>query len=120
MSEELLARLLALLASGRLGYSIDRTADAIDSGRSMVYQVLNSGALVGRKFGDRTIVPVWEIIRFLDALPPYKSPSENKTELGLAADHGEGQLLDPIHNGGVNAKQELGGPLSSPRRRGKK
>ncbi|MEK9967977.1 MAG: hypothetical protein VW600_02500 [Ferrovibrio sp.] len=103
MSDELIARILALLASGRLGCSIDRTAEVIDSGRSMVYQVLNSGALVGRKFGDRTIIPVWEIIRFLDALPPYKSPSENLTRPFVDTGVGKARVHDHKDENTVNA-----------------
>ena len=73
MTDELFAKIVAALTERQIAYSVSHAAEATDCGRSLIYQALGRGDLIGRKLGDRTILPIWEIIRWLDSLPAYKS-----------------------------------------------
>jgi hypothetical protein len=55
-----------------LGYSPARLAKLTSISRGKIYESLNTGDLVGRKCGNRTVILHGDAIRWLKALPLYK------------------------------------------------
>jgi hypothetical protein len=55
--------------SDRLAYSIDGVSDATDSGRTKIYEWINSGRLRAKKLDGRTIVLAEDLKTFLTSLP---------------------------------------------------
>lgn len=53
----------------RLALSIGESAQACGLSRATLYRLIQSGAIVPRKCGHRTLVPVAELERFLGSLP---------------------------------------------------
>lgn len=62
----------------KLAYSIPELAKYTSLCRNGVYDALNSGELIGRKFGNRTIVLRSEAMRWLKSLPKYQPENLNQ------------------------------------------
>jgi excisionase family DNA binding protein len=54
---------------GRLSFSIIEAAAMTGLGRDAIYRAINSGHLVARKVGNRTIINRHDLERFLHSLP---------------------------------------------------
>ena len=63
--------ILAALKAHKLAYSIDSLQQAVDVGRSTIYEELNAKRLVAKKCDKITLVPVWEAVLWLLNLPDY-------------------------------------------------
>jgi hypothetical protein len=50
-------------------FSVSEACAIARMGRTVFYQAINSGALIARKRGARTLVLASELERFIDALP---------------------------------------------------
>jgi excisionase family DNA binding protein len=55
-------------------FSIEDAMNALDTGRTKLYQLINSGELKAHKLGRRTIILRKDIDEFLSTLTPYRSP----------------------------------------------
>lgn len=59
---------------GRLAYSIDGLAEAIEgAGRSKIYEEIRLGRLKAKKLGSRTIVLAQDAKAYLSQLPDLKA-----------------------------------------------
>jgi Helix-turn-helix domain len=57
----------------KLVYSIPDVMAATDAGRTTVYRAIQSGELVARKRGRRTIILADDLRRWLNSLKPLKA-----------------------------------------------
>lgn len=63
------------LRLAKLAYTIDEVSKITSIGRTSIYSRLQSGELVARKCGNRTIVVAQDLQDFLDGLTPIHSKS---------------------------------------------
>jgi excisionase family DNA binding protein len=57
------------IATNRAAYSIAETLALTGLGRDKLYRLINSGELVARKSGRRTLILASDLQHFLEALP---------------------------------------------------
>jgi excisionase family DNA binding protein len=72
-----------------LAYSIVEACEASGVGRTSIYEAINSGKLIARKNGRRTVILCDDLRRWLQSLPVTNSNSV------LAS-----QTSDPLQSGG--------------------
>ena len=60
-----------------LALSIEEVQKISGLGRTKVYQLINSGSLIARKSGKRTLILRSDLEAFLTNLPSYASPNTN-------------------------------------------
>lgn len=53
---------------GKIFYSVPEVASALGVGRSMVYELMKSGALESGKIGDRRVIPVESVTAFAESV----------------------------------------------------
>ena len=56
----------------RLAYSIEEATEAANTGKTALYEALNSGELSARKRGRRTLILAADLRRWLEKLPPLE------------------------------------------------
>lgn len=57
----------------QIALSPAEAAAALGVGRTTLFKLIRSGEINAKKSGGRTIIPVAELQRFVDALPPTHS-----------------------------------------------
>jgi len=57
---------------GNLSYSVTQAAKKTSIGRNSLYEALNDGNLLGRKYNNRTVILHDDLIEFLKSLPLYE------------------------------------------------
>lgn len=78
-------RLLAHLGAIKLAYSVDELAEITPLSRFYWYQVINVGELEAQKGGEKTVVLLWHLLEFLNALPPYQTAPDKTKRSAKAA-----------------------------------
>ena len=68
----------------RIALSPAEAAAAIGLGRSKLYELMRAGEINAKKSGGRTIIPVSELQRFIDALPQTPNAQTNFSAGGEA------------------------------------
>lgn len=59
-----------------VAYDVNGAAAASGLGRNVIYDAMNSGALVARKYGRRTVIMRDDLVRWLTAFPAYAPSRE--------------------------------------------
>jgi len=59
----------------RFGLSVDEAAAAVPTSRSQMYEFIGEGRIKTKRLGDRLIIPVAELARFIDSLPNGETPT---------------------------------------------
>lgn len=80
LSKYSVLQILMLLQKGVLAYGPDTIAPAVNSGKTKIYEELNSGRLRAKKLGDKTIIPFWSAIDWLESLPDYPASASASTD----------------------------------------
>ncbi|MFN4163569.1 MAG: helix-turn-helix domain-containing protein [Ferrovibrio sp.] len=60
--------------TGRLGYAINEVKTVLPLGETKIYEELKQRRLRAKKIGDRTIIPIWDLVEWLENQPDYQSP----------------------------------------------
>lgn len=55
----------------RMAVTVDEAAYLTSLSRSCIYNMLNSGRILGRRIGRRTMIEITELQRFISELPYY-------------------------------------------------
>jgi excisionase family DNA binding protein len=61
------------IATNRAAYSISEALALTGLGRDKLYRLINSGELVARKSGRRTLILASDLQHFLEALPKMRT-----------------------------------------------
>lgn len=61
----------------QLSLSIEEVIAATGFGRTKIYEAINSGALIARKFGKRTVILKEDLEAFLKNLQPIQKNGKN-------------------------------------------
>jgi excisionase family DNA binding protein len=61
-----------------LALSIDEACARSGVGRTTIYDMINTGKLIARKCGRRTLILADDLQRCLESLPPVKTKPEGK------------------------------------------
>jgi excisionase family DNA binding protein len=59
----------------QLAFSPAQAAEVLSISRGLIYELLASGEITGRKIGKRTVITRSELVRYLDSLPAYQAAS---------------------------------------------
>ena len=59
--------------------SIDEASEASGLGRNSLYKAINSGELIARKYGRRTMILKSDFQDFLEALPKYEPKAKKES-----------------------------------------
>ncbi len=74
-NDERLAMLRTQLGVSKIFFRIDDLIRIESFGRTKLYEELRTGRLKAKRWGDRPVVALWDLISWFDALPDFTSRS---------------------------------------------
>ncbi len=65
----------------QVAYTITEAVKVSAIKKDGIYYAINNGLLVGKKFGNRTLILHSDLVKFLNALPDYVPGTEERPKL---------------------------------------